>query len=273
MLNCSSSDKLISTFMKIHQFYTHNELRNFTYIIELDNAEAIVIDPWDEQFIDRQLSSRKLTLKAIINTHEHWDHTKGNKALVSTHQCQVWAHVNGQGKIPGLTKTLSAGEKVELESESSLLVLDTPGHTFAHLCLLVVEKQQPTAVFTGDTLFNAGVGHCRSGDAEILYKTISEQFETLDDHIMVLPGHDYLENNLRFTLQFETQNQSALAWLEKVQSPNYNPGDIRTTIGDEKSFNTFLRLENLEIKRSLALSKSADAKQVFIALRAKRDNW
>lgn len=262
-----------SSSMKIHQFYTHNELRNFTYIIELDNADAIAIDPWDESTIEKELNNRQLNLKAIINTHEHWDHTKGNAALVKSHQCQVWAHANGEGKIPGLSRTLSAGEEIQLESETALLVLDTPGHTFAHLCFLVVENQRPKAVFTGDTLFNAGVGHCRSGSEEVLYKTISEQFQTMDDDIIVLPGHDYLENNLRFTLQFEPHNQQALAWLEKVHSPDYNPGDIRTTIGDEKSFNTFLRLDNFDIKQSLDLSEEVDAKQVFLALRAKRDSW
>ena len=33
--------------MKIHQYYTYNDLRNFTYVIELDSGEAIVLDPWD----------------------------------------------------------------------------------------------------------------------------------------------------------------------------------------------------------------------------------
>jgi hydroxyacylglutathione hydrolase len=273
MLDSSPLHKHASIFMKIHQFYTHNELRNFTYIIELDSGEAIVIDPWDESVIEQELSSRQLRLKAIINTHEHWDHTRGNEALIESHQCEVWAHSNGQGKIPGLSKTLSAGEKIQLESESSLLVLDTPGHTFAHLCFLVVECQRPKAVFTGDTLFNAGVGHCRSGNDEVLYKTISEQFQTMDDDIIVLPGHDYLENNLRFTLQFEPHNQQALAWLEKVHSPDYNPGDVRTTIGDEKSFNTFLRLDSIDIRQSLNLPEEVDAKKVFLTLRARRDNW
>lgn len=259
--------------MKIHQFYTHNELRNFTYIIELDSGQAIVIDPWDEQVIEKELGARKLSLKAIINTHEHWDHIKGNESLVAAHQCEVWAHHNGEGKIPGLSRKLSAGETIQLEPKTLLVVLDTPGHTFAHLCFLVMENQRPKAIFTGDTLFNAGVGHCRSGNEEVLYKTISEQFQVMDDDIIVLPGHDYLENNLRFSLNFEPDNQQALAWLDKVQDKNYRPGDIRTTIGDEKSFNTFLRLENFVIKHHLNLTDDADAKSVFLALRAMRDNW
>jgi len=259
--------------MKIHQLYTHNELRNFTYIIELDNQDALVIDPWDADVINSELSARSLILKTIINTHEHWDHTQGNKALVGEHQCEVWAHNNGKGKIPGLTRTLFAGEKIDLESDNQLLVLDTPGHTFAHLCFILLEQGTATAVFTGDTLFNAGVGHCRGGNEEVLYKTISEQFQTLDDSIMVFPGHDYLENNLRFTLNFEPDNSNAISWLAKVQAGDYQPGNLRTTIGDEKTFNSFLRLDNPQIIQNLNLSEQSDGKSVFLALRAKRDNW
>lgn len=259
--------------MKIHQIYTFNELRNFTYLIELANKQAIVIDPWDSDEINQQLVKRQLNLIAIINTHEHWDHTQGNAALVKKHACQVWAHENGQGKIPHLSRVLQADELVTLDQNYQLLVLDTPGHTFAHLCFLVLENSSPVAVFTGDTLFNAGVGHCRSGgNEEVLYQTISQQFQVLDDNIIVYPGHDYLENNLEFTLKFEPENKQAKQWLEKVTAENYQPGMLQTSIGDEKSFNTFMRLENADIIEHLALNQPTP-KQVFLALRALRDNW
>ena len=103
--------------MKIHQLYTHSFLRNFTYLIEMNNKTAIVIDPWEEGLVNTVLSKRNLNLTAIINTHEHWDHTQGNQALVDGHGCEVWAHENGQGKIPGLTRVLSTGEIIEFVDE------------------------------------------------------------------------------------------------------------------------------------------------------------
>lgn len=259
--------------MKIHQIYTHNELRNFTYILELDNRSSIVIDPWDASEINQYLKSNDLSLKVIINTHEHWDHTKGNAELVKQHACEVWAHSNGKDKIPGLTRTLVAEETIELGDDNQLLVLDTPGHTFAHLCFIVKEKDQSKAVFTGDTLFNAGVGHCRGGgDEEVLYQTITEQFQVLDNKIVVYPGHDYLENNLRFTLNFEPNNKTAKEWLERVSSADYIPGTVQTNIGNEKSFNTFMRLDNRDIIDHLSLD-NPNPKQVFLALRSLRDSW
>ena len=62
--------------MKIHQVYTASELRNFTYLIELADGTAIAIDPWDEMVVNKLLGDNQLTLKAIINTHEHWDHIR-----------------------------------------------------------------------------------------------------------------------------------------------------------------------------------------------------
>ncbi len=259
--------------MKIHQIYTHNELRNFTYIIELPGQQAIVIDPWDDSEINRHLDSNNLSLKIIINTHEHWDHTKGNQALVDRHGSEVWAHENGKGKIPGLSRALLANEIIELGNKNQMLVLDTPGHTFAHLCFVLKDNGVAQAVFTGDTLFNAGVGHCRGGgDEEVLYKTITKYFQNMDDDIIVYPGHDYLENNLKFTLKFEPDNRKAQDWLERVLSPDYLPGSLQTTIGNEKSFNTFMRLDNLAIINSLKLD-SPEPKQVFLELRALRDKW
>jgi hydroxyacylglutathione hydrolase len=258
--------------MKINQLYTHNELRNFTYIVALSDQTAIVIDPWDSDEVESFLDSNQLNLKVIINTHEHWDHTQGNQALFDRYQCEVWAHSNGKGKIPALSRTLDEGECIDVGDGYQLKVLDTPGHTFAHLCFVVLRQSKEIAVFTGDTLFNAGVGHCRGGDEQTLYKTISEQFQTMDDSIVVYPGHDYLENNLRFTLNFEPNNSTAKAWLTKVTSTNYQPGSLQTTIGNEKSFNTFMRLSNPSIIASLQLNQPSE-KDVFLALRGKRDNW
>ena len=75
--------------MKVHQIYTDSNLRNFTYIIELNNKSAFVIDPWNADLVNNILTKYNLKLTAIINTHEHWDHIQGNQELVDLHQCEV----------------------------------------------------------------------------------------------------------------------------------------------------------------------------------------
>ena len=61
--------------MKIHQIYTQSFLRNFSYIIELEDRSAMVIDPWEAGVVNSLLAENNLRLTTIINTHEHWDHT------------------------------------------------------------------------------------------------------------------------------------------------------------------------------------------------------
>ena len=259
--------------MKVHQVDTQSALDNFTYLIELNDGSAIAIDPWDDVITNQLLADNNLSLKAIINTHEHWDHIQGNEPLVAQHGCEVWAHANGKGKIPGLSRVLNDAELVALDEGVELKVLDTPGHTLAHLCFVVIEQGIAKAVFTGDTLFNAGVGHCRGGgDVDVLYQTIVEQFHSLDDSVVIYPGHKYLEKNLLFTLSIEPDNQDAQGWLVRASHDNDPANPVTTSIGDERKFNTFFRLNSRGIRSMLGCESDSD-RAVFTALRARRDNW
>jgi len=218
------------------------------------------------------LLNNKLSLIGIINTHEHWDHVQGNEALVNQHQCEVWAHSNGKGKIPGLSRMLTSNEKIELEKDTIIEVLDTPGHCQAHLCFIVYYHGKPTHVFTGDILFNAGVGNCHGGDVSDMYTTIQEKFVSLADDIIILPGHEYLKNNLNFTLSREPSNSTAKQWLSKYDESDIYTNPLTTTMGDEREINTFFRLTNVEIIKNLP-KPARNEKEVFVSLRALRDKW
>jgi hydroxyacylglutathione hydrolase len=258
--------------MKIHQIYTDNVLRNFTYIIELNNKSGYVIDPWDSKQSQKFLNKNNIKLHAIINTHEHWDHVQGNQELVDNYDCEVWAHKKGRGKIPGLSRLLQAEEKIQLSDNCTIEVLDTPGHSQAHLCFIVYHNNKAEYIFTGDILFNAGVGNCHGGNVEDMYTTIQEKFESLPDDIIILPGHDYLENNLNFTLNREPSNNHAEIWLSKYKQSNVHVKPLQTTMADERKINTFFRLNNKEIINNLSDTVNSP-KEVFISLRAIRDKW
>jgi len=47
---------------------------------------------------------------------------------------------------------------------------------------------------------------------------------------------------------------------------------LTTTIGDERKLNTFFRLSNQVVRESVGRIDGSD-KDVFIALRSRRDNW
>ncbi|MCF6287756.1 MAG: hydroxyacylglutathione hydrolase [Proteobacteria bacterium] len=259
--------------MQIHQLYTGSVLRNFTYFIELADKTAYVIDPWDAEQTNKFLEHNNLQLIGIINTHEHWDHIQGNQQLVHLHNCEVWAHANGQGKIPGLSRVLRANELIHLTDSYTLQVLDTPGHSQAHLCFMILFDNHPKYIFTGDILFNAGVGNCHNGgDVEDLYATIKNHIACLPDDVIIYPGHEYLKNNLEFTLSREPNNKVAQQWLDKYTQTYVDSKPLTTTIADEREINTFLRLENQEIINNLSI-KTNTAKEVFVALRNLRNTW
>ena len=257
--------------MKIHQIYTNSPLRNFTYLVE-DSVEGVYcIDPFDGEEVFNSIQNLGKKLIAIINTHEHPDHVCGNEKLLELSGCgEVWAHIGAKGIAPGFSRALVQDELIEVAG-GSLEVLVTPGHTFSHICLLFKEGHKQKAIFSGDTVFNAGVGHVRlGGEVETLYKTISSTFYELDDDVILYPGHDYLENNLRFTLDREPSNEFAKNFLELVLQSDSTK--MVTNIEKEKLMNSFFRFDKKELVDNLVGDTSSE-KQVFLRLRELRNNW
>ena len=212
-------------------------------------------------------------LLGIVNTHEHGDHTRGNQALVEAYDCPVFAHHQAKGRIAEANRFLSAGETLPLGKGLHLQILDTPGHTFAHLCLLLQKGGDARAVFTGDTLFNAGVGNCHNGgDPQALYRTVTEQLASLPPEVLLYPGHEYMGNNLRFTLDREAGNQQARQLLEEWERVDFSRQAMVNTMETEREVNTFLRLESREVIENLPGNPSTP-EQVFLALRKLRDKW
>jgi hydroxyacylglutathione hydrolase len=173
---------------------------------------------------------------------------------------------------------MRGGEVVRVGRTVELTCLDTPGHTRAHLCLYADGRDgEPPALFSGDTLFNAGAGNClHGGDPQLLYETFSERLARLPDSARVYPGHDYLLRNLAFTLDREPSNSAAkeLARRTADQTGALTP---TLTMGQERQINVFLRPASPEIVSRLALKTESGAapssKEVFLALRALRNRW
>ena len=259
--------------MVVYQHFTGSQLRNFMYVVEGSQGHHYIIDPWDGAEAMAFSQEKGGLIKGVINTHEHWDHTRGNAEIVKKTSCVVYAHPKGEGKIKEANVFLKEGESIKVDENTYLEAMDTPGHTFAHLCLLLVHKEKPVAVFTGDTLFNAGVGNCHNGgDPETLFETIDKRFMGLAEDIVVYPGHEYLGNNLGFTLKYEPGNQMAKSWQEKYKSIDWESSPVATTLKDEKEINTFFRLESGELKENLP-GKPQSRKEVFLTLRELRNSW
>ena len=263
--------------MIIEQIWTGNNWRNFNYLIACpESGEALAIDPLDHEKCLGLAKERGWEITQVLNTHEHGDHTGGNEAVIAATGAKLLAHANAKDKIDGIDVALKAGDVIKIGRSAELEALDTPGHTMSHICLL--SRSDTPALFCGDTLFNAGAGNCHGGGhPNELYMTFASQLANLPDNTLIYPGHDYIVNNLKFTLDREPNNKRARQLLEDIDGQD--PSDpLVTSIALEKDVNTFFRLSNPEVIEKLREAKpdlpaNPDEKTVFIALRDLRNSW
>jgi len=261
----------------VERIWTGNAYRNFNYLIACrETGEALAIDPLDHGQCLQVAKKNGWRITQILNTHEHHDHTGGNAAVVAATGAKVIAHHKAGGKIDGMDRGVKAGDVIKVGKTVELECLDTPGHTMCHICLRAHGERN--AIFSGDTLFNAGAGNCHNGgDPNLLYATFVDQLARLPADTQVYPGHDYIENNLKFTLSREPDNADAKALLPQVMG--HDPArSIVTTLADEKRFNAFFRLTSASVIARLReafpdLPEAPDAKTVFVKLRELRNSW
>ena len=262
--------------MIIEQIWTGNAGRNFFYMVACsDTGETLAIDPIDPPKCLGTAKDRGWEVTRVLNTHEHGDHTGGNDAVIAATGAKLLGPANAGDRITGIDEGLREGDTVKIGSSGEFQVIETPGHTPIHISLFG-HTGEPH-LLCGDTLFNAGVGHCRTGDPNVLYETFSEKIAALPDAARVYPGHDYMTNNLGFTLDREPDNQAAKDLLDELS--DQDPDNARiTTLGEERQINTFLRLSSPSVIAGLKerfpdLPENPDEKTVFLKLRELRNEW
>lgn len=251
--------------MRVIPILNENELKNISYILEFE-GNAIIIDPYNIKKIINILETKKLKPMAIINTHEHYDHIEGNNKLKELTKCQIWT--TQTVKIENADTILEENRKINFSGDSAIELISTPGHTMRHICIKLYHCNKLFGIITGDTIFNAGVGNCYSGDPEILYETIKTYFINLENHINIYPGHDYLINNCKFALSIEENNEEILKIMNEYYKM-YEMGNILITdIEIEKKINPFFRLNELK-----EILNTQTEKETFLKLRELRNNW
>lgn len=245
--------------IQVKIFYAKNDLRNFSYLIlDKDSGDSWVIDPFDEKPIIEYIKKESLTLKGILNTHQHWDHIRGNSSLIDYFKCHVLSKESNQ---------------LKLDAQNKMSFVGTPGHTADHTAFYWEKAESVLGLFSGDTLFNSGVGNCKNGgNVEDLYET-TNRLRQLSDEVVLYPGHDYVLTNLLFAKECEPENKAIDEALRLVRSSDTEKG-VAWTLGQEKKVNPFLRLDSDEIQHKvLEETKVSDHKKLFIKLRSLRDSW
>lgn len=194
------------------------------YIIGCEQTKrGAIIDPGgDESRILAEVEKLGLQIDYIIATHGHPDHVCGNRIIMEAtggtivmHEAdaeyfekpetQNYFSMLGLEPSPPAGKRVKDGDVIEV-GNVQLQVLHTPGHTPGGICLYCAPD-----LFTGDTLFAGGIGRTDfpGGSYDGLLESLKNKVLNLPEETVVWPGHGY--------------------------------GGTKSTIGEEKRSNPFLR--------------------------------
>lgn len=168
-----------------------------------ETLECAVIDPGAEAAsIFPVIVEFGLRPVVILNTHGHIDHIGANRDVKDKFHIPLWIHAldgpllekNPQLELalflgaelsPPADRLLKDGDAVDL-GRCRLEVIHTPGHTPGSVGFF-----GNNILFSGDTLFNGGVGRTDlpGGSTRDLEVSIRERIMTLPSESVVLPGH------------------------------------------------------------------------------------
>jgi len=164
-----------------------------------------VIDPGgDAELILEAVKRLQLQIRLVVNTHGHFDHIMANREVMEATGAPLAIHPDDAGMLtnplrsfsfflgefhpsPPASVSLVEGGAVEVGSWS-LKVLHTPGHSPGSVSLW---QEQQGVVFSGDVLFNMGVGRTDfpGGSMRVLLQSIRDKLFTLPDDTTVYSGH------------------------------------------------------------------------------------
>ncbi len=200
---------------------------NLAYLL-YGPTEALAIDGGAWQEILAFLEQNRLMLAYVTNTHRHYDHTPGDD------------HLLRKTKAGFLDCTAFAdGEKILIDGEP-VIAYRAPGHSMDSVCFHAGQN-----LVTGDTLFNATVGNCFTGDLKGFFDSI-QRLMALPDDTRIFAGHDYVRDSLAFARHLEPDNPE----IERFRQ-TCDPHFLFSTLAQEKTMNPYLRFNEEPILRLL----------------------
>ena len=175
-----------------------------TYVLTCaaTRATAVVDVGFEPEAVLALLRERGLTPRLLLNTHAHYDHVAGMRAVQEALGGDYWLHPGDQpllehlgeqgamfglppAQAPAVVHDLADGQSLTL-GEETLEVIHTPGHSPGG-----VTFRSGDDLWVGDTLFAGSIGRTDlpGGSFEILERSIHQRLFPLGDALRVLPGH------------------------------------------------------------------------------------
>jgi hydroxyacylglutathione hydrolase len=262
---------------------------NYAWILAAGSENVIVIDPGSARAVGEALARAHKKPIAFLCTHSDSDHILGLAALAGKFpDACVAAHHEFAGTLPRGAKRCHDNEAVQFGTRR-ITCLETPGHSGDSMCFLT----DTGALFTGDTLFAAGCGRVRGNAYAAMFESLC-RIAALPADTRIYPGHDYLEENLRFamTLPHDAEllgkRRDALAPAARTPSRLRKDSAVHgsalaeekeppSTLALELATNPFLRAMDPDFRQSLQSLKSLGAGEsapdVFTMLRVRKNSF
>lgn len=172
-----------------------------------ETHDAFFIDPGGKtEDVTKFMADNNLTLKMILLTHGHIDHTAGINELVTFAGDNIYIHSGDAEMLRHPSRELQAllgvkfgGLEMFKEIEDGRIIdfpgyviktIATPGHTEGSVCFLITDKDGHKILVSGDTLFAQSVGRTDlEGGDDVKLEASLRRLAEFDDGLHVLPGH------------------------------------------------------------------------------------
>ncbi|HEY4439005.1 MAG TPA: MBL fold metallo-hydrolase [Candidatus Elarobacter sp.] len=173
-----------------HHPHDPHPSNGYLFFLE-DGKTAALIDPagYPKTLLDA-VNEGPYTLRYILITHKHADHCDATadvaRAFPSAQIVMHRADVGAIGALAQRALPIVDGDELPFGENAAIRMLHTPGHTDGSACFLF-----RSTVFTGDTLFAGSVGgiFADTSTFDDLLASVTSKLFTLDDDIVVAPGH------------------------------------------------------------------------------------
>jgi hydroxyacylglutathione hydrolase len=228
---------------------------NYIWLLhDHESGETAIVDPAVTDPVLAKTAARGWTVTQIWNTHWHPDHTGGNQGIKEATGCRISGPRDVDHPIAALDDAVDRTSRLAI-GRHLVHVIDTPGHTQAHVCYYVPSVN---ILFTGDTLFAMGCGRLFEGTAEQMFENM-RWFAQLPPVTQVYCAHEYSLSNGRFAITVEPGNarlRERMGLIEKVRAAG--EATVPFSIAEELLTNPFLRARS-----AAELAELRSAKDTF----------